>query len=116
MKTTYKIAFRVYTLALVVLFLSVGSLTANENKTSKIHPEIKIEKELDIKLENWMMDLSEWKVEVSESNELVEPEIEVEEWMLNAGYDKLNKKSTFSEVETEEEIEIEDWMINPAKW
>jgi hypothetical protein len=91
-----------------------------------------IDQESEPAIEYWMTDLSNWETyetkkpnkegvaanpatsafEVADS----ESEIQVEEWMSDAGDNYWELKANTLNEDTEEELELEDWMANLEEW
>ena len=65
-----------------------------------------VEKEEEITLEKWMLNVKDslWH------DEEMEADIKKEEWMLSPGSDFWKQNSK------EEELEMENWMCNPSSW
>ncbi|MBN2486518.1 MAG: hypothetical protein JXB34_11145 [Bacteroidales bacterium] len=95
---------------------------------------LKTDKEQDIKIEQWMVDLTKWADDTknktallrelaeldynAETRDKIFPdEIILEEWMLNAS-DKFwdIKPALADSLFSEEEIPLEDWMTDLSKW
>lgn len=127
MKTTVNLAKKALNskalfLVAVATILSLGKINASSlNQKSERNAQVgeinlkellKETKELEIKFESWMVDLSSFR-KVNNTpyvnNDAEEAEIEVEPWMtnLNLFKDKNN---------TEEGIEIESWMLDPDEF
>lgn len=56
-------------------------------------------------------------VNVSGLENIVEPKLEVEDWMLNDNNWNMFDNSTFILMEnSEESLEVESWMLDQSKW
>jgi hypothetical protein len=136
MNTQNNITRRIRKLSLVILtalLLSCSYSFAAEYPASNLKNDIAFETE--IKIEKWMTSLSSWNsktIALIETN-VIEEEIEIEDWMLNTDYSNWNYEENESELiieswmldasdenwtndSVEEEQEIESWMTNLEEW
>lgn len=111
MKTLNNITKRIYKTGLVLLaVLLLGSLNSFAGEFPKVKALNEVAVETEMKIENWMLNLSSWKSSSVAFYDVVdkEDEIEIEDWMLDANY------ANWENVELEEEIEMHDWMLDAS--
>lgn len=105
MKTIYTTFL---TLALLVTFGLMNTVGATEIVTNENINNEAIEESIEI--ENWMLSLAAWDVELIVD---AEAEITVENWMVRADRENWNTTVT---VEAEKEMEVEAWMNDLSVW
>lgn len=95
--------------ALIVVLL-LGTSISFAGELPKLNPLNEVSEEPDLKIENWMVNLSVWKSNTAVFYDVIDHdnEIEIESWMLNANY------ANWEYVELEKEFDLEDWMLNAS--
>lgn len=53
---------------------------------------------------------------VSGLENVVEPKLELEDWMINESYWNLSKNSYMVENEKDNILQVEDWMMDNNRW
>lgn len=110
MKNLNNITGKIKTLGLAItciLCFSCSHVFAGEFPVHKKSTSTAVE--LEIKIENWMMNLAKWKTSSITALDAVdmEEEMNIKKWMLNA--------NDFCETTFESELELEDWMLYASK-
>lgn len=114
MKATYTMTGKI-----LIILVSLGMLLhlntyANSNDRSESIDSSKenvFELESDAVVEEWMTNLDFW---TGNPSDVVEEEMSIEGWMIDAG-DSHWDISTTEEI-NEPEIEVESWMTDLSKW
>lgn len=114
MKSTYKSKIKSLVIAAILIIAGTVIVSANSgNKPKILELNSTSQIEVEYSVEDWMVNLTEWAPEqkMNTYEEVVESNIDIESWMLEA-----NESNWNIEQDTEEEVVVEDWMLNLAKW
>lgn len=145
MKTEVKnLRIKIMAICSVFVFIAISTTIASDGKFIFKNLIATTEVDVELNLEKWMYDLSEWKsanddnkkskteseretesarlVKIAESeynqntkSKLVDDEIILEDWMLSAE-NKFWNNNPETDTASVEEIELEDWMMDLSKW
>ena len=100
-------------ISLICLAQCLFTQVADAQTTGVKFNFLSVEEEPEIQIEEWMIDFS------TNENILVEkePEIKVEPWMYETAFWATSKKTQLANNEyQEEEVKIEPWMYNNIFW
>jgi hypothetical protein len=116
MKATYTMTGKILVIFISLgMLLHLNSYANGNDKSEAINTsyENAIEIDNEVEVEEWMMNLDLWTGNPSDVD-VVEEEMNIEGWMINAGENHWDISS--SEEINEPEIEVENWMTDLSKW
>ena len=102
------------------LLINAGLAKEAEMNNAINSSALTVETEYEPAVENWMIDLAVWELEKNiafEESNVHNEEIQIEEWMTDAGNDYWESTNQeFQQIDEEDELRVEQWMLNLSQW